>query len=164
MLTVIKSMKELSFSALMAVYEESNLHSGRNQHPFESQWRQIALAEQDFYDYLRQCFFATPGAMYCVWVVDGAYVSACRLEPYQDGFLLTALETAPGQRGKGYATALIQAIEHRMKETAIYSHISSDNRASMKVHERCGFRKISDHAAYLDGSVSRSAATFLKKN
>lgn len=157
-------MKDLSFSALMAVYRESNLQNGRAQWPFESECRQIALAEQDCYDYLRQCFFATAEAMCCVWVVDGIYVSACRLEPYQEGFLLTALETAPEQRGNGYATALVQAVVHILEGTPIYSHISRANRASITVHERCGFRKIRDHAVYLDGSVSRNAATFLKKS
>lgn len=163
MLVIIKSMRELSFCDLMEVYAEDNQKRGWAQWPGESERRQIALAEQDFYGYLRECFFATPGAAYYVWVAEGKYVSAFRLEPYRDGRLLAALETAPDQRGKGYASALVRAVLASLEPGKIYSHIDKSNAASAAIHEMCGFHKELDHAAYIDGSVSDRAWTYLKE-
>lgn len=164
MLVVISSVRELRFGELMGVYAESNLVLGRRQWPHETQDRQLALAEQDFYDYLRRCFFKIPGAVYCVWQEAGHYVSALRLEPWKDGLLLTGLETAPEQRGKGYACDLIRGVQAYLAQQGtvrLYSHISKRNDASIGVHEKCGFRKLSDHAAYNDGSVDMKARTYI---
>lgn len=65
------------------------------------------LAEEDFREYLSQVFFAAEGAAYFILEEAGRYVSALRLEPYEDGLLLEALETAPEERRKGYAAHLI---------------------------------------------------------
>ena len=122
--------------------------------------QQLYLAEQDFYQYLRECFFAVPGAFYAVWVEHDRYVSALRMEPYKDGLLLEALETAPEHRQKGYATALIRAALQKAGSVKVYSHVSKKNVPSWKTHEVCGFQKILDYAVYADGSVLRSSVTF----
>ena len=101
MLYLARSLSRLHFSSLMAVYAESNRENGREFWPEEPEMRQIQLAEEDFYRYLSQVFFRSPGAVYAVWEENGRYVSALRLEPYRDGLLLEALETArsSGERG-----------------------------------------------------------------
>lgn len=162
MLYTARHLRELSFEQLMAVYREGNEENGRILAPFDAQARQLRLAEEDFYSYLRDVFFPTPGALYAVWTVQGRYVSALRLEPYKDGLLLEALETAPQERGKGYAVALIRALQELLRDRGIlylYSHVGKQNAASLKTHRRCGFQIISDSAAYLDGSVSSRACT-----
>lgn len=160
MLRMFTSFRELDFSKLMEVYEESNRENGAENWPRESEGMQILLAEQDFRQYLREVFFTTPGAVYGVWVESGRYVSAMRLEPYRDGMLLEALETAPDSRGKGSASALIRdMVSHYPGK--IYSHIHKRNHPSIKVHLKCGFRRIYDHAVYVDGSVSHSSSTYL---
>ena len=164
MLVVIGSMRELRFGELMQVYGESNLEKGRRCWLYETEDRQLALAEQDLYDYLRQCIFAVPDAALCVWQESGHYVSALRLEPWKDGLLLTGLETAPERRGKGYARALIRAVQGYLVQQGkgkLYSHINKSNTASICVHEKCGFRRIYDYAAYVDGSVDRASKTYL---
>ena len=128
----------------------------------EPEDRQIALAEQDFYQYLKDCFFPTFGAVYAVWMEENEYISALRLEPYKDGFLLEALETAPKHRRKGYAVKLIRAVLAQMPDQRIYSHVSKRNVPSLAVHEKCGFRKISDSAIYIDGSVNHRACTLCR--
>ena len=160
MLRIITSFRELDFPKLMAVYEESNGKNGIEIWPNESEGLRLLLAEQDFRQYLREVFFATPGAVYGVWTVNGKYVSAMRLEPYRDGMLLEALETAPDSRGKGYAAALIQQMVSNYPGK-IYSHIHNRNLQSIKVHLKCGFRRIAGHAAFLDGSVCNSSSTYL---
>lgn len=162
MLTIARSISELRFGGLMSLYSETNRETGRQAWPDEPEYCQLMSAEQECYRYLRDCFFTTPGAVYAVWQIDGKYVSALRLEPYRDGLLLEALETAPEERQKGYAAALIRAVQDWLREQGnvkVYSHVSKQNLASLKTHERCGFHRILEHAAYIDGSVSQSACT-----
>lgn len=151
MLYLAKSLQQLHFGKLMEVYIEGNLEKAEE--------ASLLQAEQDFYQYLKDCFFPTFGAVYAVWVEENEYISALRLEPYKEGLLLEALETAPKHRRKGYAFQLIQAVLAQFPDQTIYSHISKRNIPSLAVHEKCGFRKISDSATYIDGSVNSRAVT-----
>ena len=159
MLLLIKKMRDIRFSQLMEVYEEGNRENGADLYPQETPERQLALAEADFYDYLSQVFFPTPGAVYALWEAEGKYVSALRLEPFRDGVLLEALETRPDSRRKGYAAALIKAVQAQLGETKIYSHVSRRNIPSMRTHIACGFQKYLDYAVYADGSVRQDTVT-----
>ena len=158
MLHLATKLRELNFSQLMGVYEEGNLENAELFFSDLPRGQQILQAEQSFYQYLRESFFFTDGAVYAVWIENGQYVSALRLEPYEDGLLLEALETAPDQRRKGYAEKLLRAVQEKFPQK-IYSHVSKKNTASLHVHEKCGFQKILDYAKYIDGSVVRTAVT-----
>lgn len=162
MLIVAKSIKDLSFGKLMEVYTEGNLENGQDLWPHEPEARQIALAEQEFYQYLQQVFFRTPDARYLIWEENGRYVSALRLEPYQDGLLLEALETAPEMRKKGYAARLVRAALEHAGEGTVYSHVGKRNVASLRTHEACGFRRLLDYAVYADGSVNDRCCTLVQ--
>ena len=160
MLYLAHSLSQLHFGSLMTVYGESNRENGREFWPEEPEMRQIQLAEEDFYRYLSQVFFQTRGAVYAVWEKNGRYVSALRLEPYRDGLLLEALETALELRRKGYAAALIRAVQGFLEgKTKLYSHVDKRNLPSLKVHETCGFRRVADFAVYVDGSVNQKMYT-----
>ena len=164
MLLVASSLHELSFPKLMEVYAESNRENGEDRYPGESPDRQLALAEEGFRDYLSQVFFTTENARYFILVEAGRYVSALRLEPYEDGLLLEALETAPEFRKKGYAAALIEKTQAYLKEQGsirLYSHVSRSNIASLRTHEKRGFRQILDYGRYIDGSINRRTVTLL---
>lgn len=158
MLYLAENLSRLSFSKLMAVYVEGNLENGQDLWPELSDNEQLLRAEQAFYQYLREDFFKTNGAVYAVWVEKDVYISALRLEPYQDGLLLEALETAPEYRKMGYAFRLIEAVKREFPGK-IYSHVGKRNAASLKTHEKCGFQKVLDHAVYIDGTVARNAYT-----
>jgi GNAT superfamily N-acetyltransferase len=159
MLKIVNRMNDFSFGKLMEVYEEGNLENGQDMWPDEPIGRQIALAEQEFYSYLRQVFFKTEGSVYLIWEEQGSYVSALRLEPYQDGLLLEALETAPKHRRKGFGARLVSAAVTYANGTKIYSHVNRKNKASLHTHEKCGFQRILEHAVYIDGTVARNAYT-----
>lgn len=163
MLTVIRNLRDLNFRQLMDVYEEGNLENAREMFPYvpETQWP--LLAEQSFYQYLKECFFPTAGAAYAVWEVEGRYVSALRLEPYRDGLLIEALETAPALRKQGYASALLRAVKEMAGNQKLYSHVSKRNKASLRTHEACGFFRILEHAVYADGSVLSNCCTFCSR-
>lgn len=161
MLTVAKRLHQLGFGDLMAVYAEGNRENGEEFYSHLPPEEQILQAEQDFYAYLSDCFFRTAGAAYYLWSDNGQYVSALRLEPYQDGLLLEALETHPEYRGRGYAKALILAALAEVECEKIYVHISRRNVPSIAAHTACGFQKILDHAVYADGSVLHTSDTYL---
>ena len=160
-LIIARSLRDIAFGKLMDVYAEGNLENGQDLWPDEPESRQTALAEQEFYQYLQQVFFKTEGAQYLIWEEKGRYASALRLEPYRDGLLLEALETAPHLRRKGFAEKLIRAAQKNVKGEKIYSHVHKRNVPSLRIHEKCGFMKVLDFAVYADGSVNDRCATLL---
>lgn len=159
MLEVFDSLKNLNFQMLMDVYAQSNRENAEVYFPQLSEPQGVAMVEQQFYTFLQEVFFKTRDSRYCVWLEDGKYVSALRLEPYRDGLLLEALETAPEQRHKGYGRRLMQAALGQIQGKPVYSHVGKRNAASLALHMGCGFEKIQDCAVYIDGSVSQNAVT-----
>lgn len=154
MLLIAKRLEELDFPALMDIYIEGNREKAD-----EYGDGGLLQAEREFYDYLREDFFRQRDAFYAVWVEQGKYVSALRLEPYKDGWLLEALETAPADRKRGCAKELMGSVLEMMGQSVIYSHVSKRNEASLRTHYACGFVKHLDHVVYLDGSVSHRGIT-----
>lgn len=159
MLEVFDSLKNLNFQMLMDVYAQSNRENAEVYFPQLSEPQGVAMVEQQFYTFLQEVFFKTRDSRCCVWLADGKYVSALRLEPYRDGLLLEALETAPEQRHKGYGRRLMQAALAQIQGKPVYSHVGKRNAASLALHMGCGFEKIQDCAVYIDGSVSQNAVT-----
>lgn len=159
MLIVAGKMRDIAFFKLMETYQEGNLENGQERWPDEPAGRQLALAETDFYNFLQQVFFKTDGAVYLIWEEKGTYISALRLEPYRDGLLLAALETHPQMRKQGFAEKLVKAALEYVGETVVYSHVSRNNTASLRTHEKCGFEKALDYAVYADGSVNNRCFT-----
>ena len=162
MLIIAHKLSNLLFSKLMQVYQEANIENGAIRYPHLSPIRQEAAAEQDFYQYLKEVFFRQQNSFYAVWEDEGMYTAALRIEPYQDGYLLCALETDPRFRRRGYATLLIQqviAYLSALDDGAIYSHVSKRNTASLKTHNNCGFSIAADYAVYTDGSVQSNSYT-----
>ena len=162
MLKIFTSISQLNTEQLLLVYRQSNSENGRHIHRALETKEQVRLAEDAFLSYLREEFFAIRGSFYAVWVSDGAYKAALRMEPYKDGLLLTALETAPQERRKGYAFTLLT---HMLEYTQtlgykyIYSHVEKHNVASLGSHYKCGFRRIADSAVYIDGTVTQKSCT-----
>ena len=158
MLYLADKLHKLNFAQLMAVYTEGNEKNGEDLWPELSREQQLLRAEQAFYQYLAEGFFPVSGAVYAIWVENGTYVSALRLEPYEDGLLLEALETAPQYRRRGYGEKLIRAVLDAFPRR-IYSHVSKKNIPSLAIHKKCGFVQVLDYAKYIDGSVARNAVT-----
>ena len=140
MLKVIRSPRELPWEALDRIYGGSVDRS-----------------------YLQYDFFCRPRAVVCLWLEAEEAVSALRLDPWKDGLLLAGLETAPAYRRRGYAQALLLAVCSYLTEqgsAVLYSHIDHRNIPSIRVHEKSGFRKISDTARLLDGTVTAQMGTY----
>jgi GNAT superfamily N-acetyltransferase len=151
-------LHKLNFSQLMEVYAEGNEENGEEMWPELPREQRLLRAEQAFYQYLVEGFFPVPGAVYALWVENGIYISALRLEPYEDGLLLEALETAPQYRRRGCGEKLIRAVQEAFPQR-IYSHVGKKNVPSLAIHKKCGFCQVLDYAKYIDGSVARNAVT-----
>lgn len=162
MLKVFYSLNQIDFGRLMDLYSEGNKENAAYFYPNEDSNIALMKAQQDFYSYLKDDFFQNDGAVYAIWEQYGNYISALRLEPYKDGLLLEALETHPQYRQQGHAKALVAAVLAHLKGEngcIVYSHVGKGNKASLQVHLACGFQRVSEQAAYIDGSVSHSACT-----
>lgn len=162
MLILFDSLSNLRFGELMCVYEEGNRENAKDLYGHMDRNAGIIQAEQDFYAYLEQVFFKTNNARYAIWEEDGHYVSALRLEPYEDGLLLAALETRPGYRQQGYAQRLIRSAMDLVL-VPVYSHVNKGNMASLKTHFSCGFERISEYAKRIDGSMVDDCCTLIRK-
>lgn len=158
MLCLADKLSKLTFSQLMAVYAEGNRENAEEFWPDLSENERLLRAEEAFYQYLKESFFKTPGAVYALWLQGGEYMAALRLEPYEDGLLLEALETHPEYRNRGFASDLLTAVLEKFPGK-IYSHVGKRNTPSLRVHQKCGFRTIKDYAVYIDGSVNTNAWT-----
>ena len=162
MLRIAYKLSELNFSNLMHVYLEGNIENGNVRHPYLPPPQRVAAAEQDFYQYLNEVFFRQKKSFYAILEATGEYRAALRIEPYQNGCLLCALETAPDDRRKGYASELVEQVVAYLStlgDGVLYSHVSKRNKASLAVHKKCGFSIIFDYAVYSDGSVLQSYYT-----
>lgn len=157
-----RSMRELSFSKLMEIYIEGNRENGRDLFPEEPEGRQLQLAEERFYHYLREDFFPTAGAVYGILEENGEYISALRLEPYQDGLLVEGLETAPRHRRKGFGKKLMDGVLAQFPRKKIYSHVGKKNAPSLALHASCGFQPVMEYSVYIDGSVNSFCRTLCR--
>lgn len=147
---------ELNFEKLCAVYRESCEQFA------EGRALSLYQAEVELEDYIREEFFRQHGAFYTVWEENGQYLSALRIEPYQDGYLLASLETDPDHRRNGYGEKLISSVVDYVNKP-VYAHVYRDNRASLALHTKCGFERILDYAVFLDGTVSQDAWTLCRR-
>jgi len=162
MLKIFREFRKIDFRMLMTVYAQSNQENAEEYYPDEQRSVALLCVEQDFLTYLKEDFFSTEGAFYAVWEQEGAYISALRMEPYKHGLLLEALETSRQHRQKGYATMLLRAVLKYLETQGactVYSHVSKRNAASLSTHAACGFQRILEHAAYIDGSVRHNSCT-----
>ena len=77
-------------------------------------------------------------------------MSALRLYKIGGGFyFIEALETAPKFRCKGYAEKLLNELIEKLKNTEnckIHDCVSKKNTASLRVHEKCGFKIVDENA------------------
>ena len=165
MLQIFTSIHGVSYRELMDVYEESILHSGKILLPRGDANAQRLEGEQSLYDYMANVFFSADEAILALWEENGSYCSALRAEPYEDGFLINALETRPDQRHKGYAKALLTQVVSHLKEQSekpVYSHIHKDNIPSRVLHECVGFVSRPEIiTVLLDGTKDPNCITYV---
>ena len=149
MLLRITRYSALDKRKLMDVYSESNDENTEYFFPEETDRNKaVRQVEAGFLGFLKNDFFKQPDASVWVWEESGIWLCAlrtCRVRPGL--YYLEALETRPDQRKKGYASLLLANVEESLKKEGpfrLYDCVSKKNAASLKVHEKCGFRIISE--------------------
>ena len=148
MLRKITEYGDLDERKLMDIYSESNYENTDYFFPEETdKEKAVRQVEAGFLDFLKNDFFSKPEAAVCVYEESGTWFSALRTCRIRDVYFLEALETRPDQRRKGYAALLLSAVVDALKKQGpfrLYDCVSKRNTASLKTHEKCGFRIVSE--------------------
>lgn len=159
MLKKITEFRELDARGLMDVYSESNYENTDYFFPDEADKASaVEKVEAGFLDFLKNDFFGKADAAYWLLEVDGVYVSALRTCRINEGlYYFEALETRPDSRRKGYGALLLSGVADSLKQGGPFrlcSCVGKKNAASLKTHEKCGFRIVSDKGYnYLNGDA-----------
>lgn len=160
MLLKITDFAHLDARKLMDVYAESNLENTDYFFPEEPD-KKIAVSrvESGFLDFLKHEFFTQEHAACWIWEQDSVWVSALRTCQTGAGlYFLEALETHPAYRQKGYGSLLLSGVLDAMKAEGSFrlcDCVGKKNLASLKTHEKCGFRIVSQQGYdSLHGEIS----------
>jgi L-amino acid N-acyltransferase YncA len=159
MLLQIKNYSEIDARKLMDIYEESNFENVDYFYPDEvDKTLGVKKVEEGFLDFLKSKFFTNVNSTYWVYEENGVWLSTartCFLEP--DIIYLEALETMPRERRKGYGYKLLSLMIEALKKEGIVricDCVSKKNIPSLKTHEKCGFKIVSDSGRdYLNNDI-----------
>lgn len=149
MLYKITRGEDLDKRKLMDIYAESNAENAEDFFPEETDRKEaLRKAEAGFLDFLKNDFLAGPGNACWVLEENGIWCSALRTSQIRPGlYYLEALETRPDRRKNGCASRLLSGVLDSLKEDGSFrlcACVSKKNTASLKTHEKCGFRIVSD--------------------
>lgn len=154
MLRSYRTYSDLDMEQILSIYKGA---IGRD-YPVKNPWDRSEII---FLEDLRLFFRCTNASLFA-WEHNGILVSALRLEPYKDGYLISCLETPLTFRRKGFASHLLEAVLSTVQQP-VYAHVSKNNIPSIKLHEKVGFTKYADNAVFIDGSVFSSYFTLIYK-
>ena len=149
MLLRITRYGDLDEKKLMDIYAESNFENTDYFFPDEPD-KETALhkVEAGFLDFLKNEFFPLNKATYWILEENGVWYSALRTCEIQDGlYYLEALETRPDARRNGHAAQLLSGVLDALRKDGPFrlcDCVSKKNTASLRTHERCGFRIVSE--------------------
>lgn len=149
MLLRISDCGKIDQRKLMDVYSESNFENTAYFYPDETN-KEVAVrkVESGFLHFLKDDFFSNAKAAYWVLEEEGIWISALRTCEIQPGlYYLEALETRPDRRQKGYGASLLSGVLEEMKADGPFrlcDCVDKQNTASLKTHEKCGFRIVSE--------------------
>lgn len=150
MLLFIEKPSEIDYDKLMAIYRESNEANAKIFFPqIKDEANAREKAEAAYCDYIKKEFLNGKNA-YCILEENGVWVSALRLYKIHDGFyFIEALETTPKFRRQRYAEKLLSKVIEKLQKTEnckIYDCVRKKNTASLRVHEKCGFKVVDENA------------------
>lgn len=149
MLIEIKDFSNIDSRKLMDIYSESNFENVDYFFPDEvNKIEGVKKVEEGFLNFLKNDFFKNELSTYWVLEENGLWVSAartCFIKP--DIIYLEALETMPSERNKGYGVKLLSLVIESIKNKGsfrICDCVSKKNIPSLKTHEKCGFKIVSE--------------------
>lgn len=157
MLLEFKQMtKEEMYRMVHEIYIEASYEIAKEKYP-ELEDLTEAIREEEYYfvEKFLGKFLSKHENTYYVLEEEGQWVCALRLTKLDGFYYMEALETAPEQRQKGYASKLIKEVIKFVKqngETSIRSNVNKTNDASLATHKKCGFEIVEENGInYISG-------------
>ena len=149
MILRISDYGDLDERRLMDIYAESNFENTDYFYPDETDKKTaVDRVESGFLRFLKEEFFKQTKAACWVFEEEGEWISALRTCEIQAGlYYLEALETRPDRRKAGYGALLLSGVLEALKEDGSFrlcDCVGKKNAASLKTHEKCGFRIVSE--------------------
>jgi ribosomal protein S18 acetylase RimI-like enzyme len=132
---------EIDLQKLVTVYRESSLDNVNK----AKMAPDIAKYNDKFKQFIRD-FLAKPGSYFAWLEADEKYICALRIartNEITNSYFLEALETLPEWRKQGCASTLIRGVIDRLAKNGkitIRCNIRKDNMASIRTHEKIGFK------------------------
>ena len=150
MLIRITNYNEIDQRKLMDIYSESNFENTDYFFPDETDKdKAVKQVEEGFLNFIKNEFLNKDEATYWVLEEDGMWISALRIcKVEKELYYLEALETRPDQRKQGYGYKLLHETIEEYKKIGPFvlcDCVSKRNIPSLKTHEKCGFKIVSDN-------------------
>ena len=157
MLLRIERFQDIDGRKLMDLYSESNQENTDHFYPDETD-KALAVkkVEAGFLEFLKNDFFTHDKSTYWILAENETWISALRTNRVRDDlYYMEALETRPDFRKRGYGSQLLAAVIGAFKLESSFrlcDCVRKTNIASLKTHETCGFRIVSEEGYdYLSG-------------
>lgn len=116
----------------------------------------IEVAEAVIAD-LMSCYEGTDGPFVHPMLADGEYVGYVQLVPMGDGSWEIGYHTVKAYAGKGYATEAVRAflpvMMNQLGLTQVTGICAAENAASIRVLEKCGFRRVFEGDGMYQGTM-----------
>lgn len=106
---------------------------------------------------LMDCYAGTEGPFVHPMLADGQYVGYVQLVPIEDGWEI-GYHTVKAYASRGYATEAVRAFLPVMMEklhlTQVAGICDAQNAASLRVLEKCGFRRVFEGEGMYHGAMT----------
>lgn len=106
---------------------------------------------------LMECYADDDGPFVHPVLADGEYAGYVQLVPTEDGCWEIGYHTVKAHAGKGYATEAVRAflpvIMDRLGLTQVAGICDAENAASIRVLEKCGFRRVFEGDGMYQGTM-----------
>ena len=106
---------------------------------------------------LMDCYAGTEGPFVHPMLADGQYVGYVQLVPIENGWEI-GYHTVKAYAGLGYATEAVRAVLPVMMEklhlTQVAGICDAQNAASLRVLEKCGFRRVFEGEGMYHGAMT----------
>lgn len=115
---------------------------------------------------LMDCYAGTEGPFVHPMLADGQYAGYVQLVPIEDGWEI-GYHTVKAYAGRGYATEAVRAFLPAMMEklhlTQVAGICDAQNAASLRVLEKCGFRRVFEGEGMYHGAMTPIVKTIYTK-
>ncbi|MGN1367444.1 MAG: GNAT family N-acetyltransferase [Aristaeellaceae bacterium] len=116
----------------------------------------VEIAENVIAD-LMNCYGGTDGPFVHPMLADGQYAGYVQLVPMEDGEWEVGYCTVKAMTGRGYATeavgAFLPVMMNQLGLTQVMGVCVAENHASIRVLEKCGFRRVFEGEGLYQGVI-----------